>query len=130
MKTNIRKVFIRFLFIPLICVIILVIAAIAVLYSQQQRLVALAVIELNRKLPGELSIGSSNISVFQNFPYVSIAVKDVHFYSGKLKTDKPIFEAEKIFVGFSLTDILKHQYHVKVIFLKNGFFNLERENNG
>ncbi len=130
MKTQIRKVFIRFLFIPLICIIILVIAAIAVLYSQQQRLVSLAVKELNKKLPGELSIGSSNISVFQNFPYVSIVVKDVYFYSGKLKTDKPIFEAEKIFVGFSLTDILKHQYHVKVIFLKNGLLNLERENNG
>ncbi|HXB31111.1 MAG TPA: AsmA-like C-terminal region-containing protein [Puia sp.] len=130
MKTLIRKVFIRFLFIPLICLIILLIAAIAVLYSQQQRLVLLAVKELNKKLPGELSIGSSNISVFQNFPYVSIAVNDVYFYSGKLKTDKPIFEAEKIFVGFSLTDILKHQYHVKVIFLKNGLLNLERENNG
>lgn len=130
MKTQIRKVFIRFLFIPLICLIILVIAAIAVLYSQQQRLVSLAIKELNKKLLGELSIGSSNISVFQNFPYVSIAVKDVHFYSGKLKTDKPIFEAEKIFVGFSLTDILKHEYHVKVIFLKNGLLNLVRENNG
>ncbi len=130
MKTKIRKVFIRFLFIPLICLIILVIAAIAVLYSQQQRLVSLAVKELNKKLPGELFIGSSNISVFQNFPYVSIAVKDVHFYSGKLKTDKPIFEAEKIFVGFSLTDVLKHEYHVKVIFLKNGLVNLVRENNG
>lgn len=130
MKTQIRKVLIRFLFIPLICLIILVIAAIAVLYSQQQRLVSLAVKELNKKLPGKLSIGSSNISVFQNFPYVSIAVNDVYFYSGKLKTDKPIFEAEKIFVGFSLTDILKHQYHVKVIFLKNGLLNLERENNG
>ncbi len=54
MKSQIRKVFIRFLFIPLICLIILVIAAIAVLYSQQQRLVSLAVKELNKKLPGEL----------------------------------------------------------------------------
>ena len=130
MKTKIKKAFVRFLFIPLICLIILVIAAIALLYTQQQRLVSLAVKELNKKLPGELAIGSSNISIFQNFPYVSIAINDVHFYSGKLQTDKPIFEAEKIFVGFSLTDILKHQYNVKVIFLKNGFLNLERENNG
>src|ERR1017187_2640998 len=130
MKTHIRKVLIRFLFIPLICLILLVIAAIAVLYSQKQRLVSLAVKELNKKLPGELAIGSSNISVFQNFPYISIAVKDVHFFSGKILTDKPIFEAEKIFVGFSLTDILKHKYHVKVIFLKNGLLNLEQDSIG
>ncbi len=130
MKTQIRKVLIRYFFIPLICLIIFVIAAIAVLYSQQQRLVLLAVKELNKKFPGELVVGSSNISVFQNFPYVSIAVKDVHFYSDKISTTKPIFEAEKIFVGFSLSDILKRQYHVKVIFLKNGQLNIEQDNNG
>ncbi|HEV3223162.1 MAG TPA: AsmA-like C-terminal region-containing protein [Puia sp.] len=130
MKSQIRKVLVRFLFIPLICLTIFIIAAIAVLYSQQQRLVTLAVKELNKKLPGELVIGSSNISIFQNFPYVSISMNDIRFYSGKITTDKPIFEAEKIFAGFSLSDILKHQYHVKVIFLENGLFNLEQDNNG
>ena len=63
--------------------------AAAVLYYQQQRLVSLAVKELNKQLPGELEVGGSTISVFQNFPYVSIAVKNVHFYSSKLK-DGPI----------------------------------------
>ena len=48
----------------------------------------------------------------------------------KYSTAKPIFEAEKIFVGFSLSDILKRQYHVKVIFLKNGQLNIEQDNNG
>lgn len=130
MKNQIRKVIFRFLFIPLICLILLLIAAIAILYSQQQRLVSLAVKELNNKIPGELKIGSSNISVFQNFPYVSIALNDVHFYSGKNAMGKPLFEAEKIFSGFSLSDILKQQYHVKVIFLKNGQLNLEQDNDG
>jgi uncharacterized protein involved in outer membrane biogenesis len=130
MKSRIRKLFIRFLFIPLICLLLFIIAAIAILYSQQQRLVSLAVKELNKKLTGELVIGSSNISVFQNFPYVSIALKDVHFYSGKITSDKPLFEAEKIFTGFSLSDILKQQYHVKVIFLKNGQLNVEQDNDG
>jgi hypothetical protein len=81
MKSQIRKVLVRFLFIPLICLTIFIIAAIAVLYSQQQPLVTLAVKELNKKLPGELVIGSSNISIFQNFPYVSISMNDIRFYS-------------------------------------------------
>ena len=130
MKTRLRKLFIRFLFIPFICLLLLVVTAIAILYSQQQRLVFLAVKELNKKLPGELVIGSSNISVFENFPYVSIALKDVYFYSGKNKRDKPLFEAEKIFTGFSLSDILKQHYRVKVIFLKNGQLHLEQDNDG
>ncbi len=90
----------------------------------------MALKELNKKLSGELVIGSSDISVFQNFPYVSIALKNVHFYSGKQRTGKPIFEAEKIFTGFSLSDILKQQYHVKVIFLKNGQLNIEKDSEG
>ncbi len=130
MKTRLRKLFIRFLFLPLICLFLLVVTAIAILYSQQQRLVFLAVKELNKKLPGELVIGSSTISIFQNFPYVSIALKDVFFYSGKNKRDKPLFEAEKIFTGFSLSDILKQHYRVKVIFLKNGQLHLEQDNDG
>ena len=81
-----RKILVRFLILPVIFLIVLVITAAAVLYYQQQRLVSLAVKELNKQLPGELEVGGSTISVFQNFPYVSIAVKNVQFYSGKQKT--------------------------------------------
>jgi AsmA-like C-terminal region/AsmA family len=108
----------------------LVIAAAAVLYYQQQRLISLAVKELNKELPGELLVGTSNISVFQNFPYVSIAVNNVRFYDSKSTGGKALFEAEKIYAGFSLSDILKQQYHVKVIFLKNGHLDLVQDNNG
>jgi hypothetical protein len=130
MKSRLRKVLVRFLLIPVISLLILVIAATTILYYQQQRLVKLAVQELNKQLPGELVVGTSDISVFQNFPYVSIAVKNVRFYASKLKSGKSIFEAEKIYIGFSLRDILKQQYHVKVIFLKNGFLDLVQDKNG
>jgi uncharacterized protein involved in outer membrane biogenesis len=130
MKNRIGKILIRFLILPVIFLIVLVILAAAVLYYQQQRLVALAVKELNKELPGELEVGSSSISVFQNFPYVSIAVKDVHFYSGKQKTARSLFEAEKIYVGFSLSDILNQQYRAKVIFMKNGSLDLVKDTNG
>src|SRR5450432_3058039 len=107
MKIQIRKLLFRFLLIPVFAIIMLVIAATAVLYYQQQRLVKLAVVELNKQLPGELVVGSSEISVFQNFPYVSIAVKNVQFYASKVTAGRSIFEAEKIYVGFSLSDILR-----------------------
>ena len=125
-----RKILVRFLILPVIFLIVLVITAAAVLYYQQQRLVSLAVKELNKQLPGELEVGGSTISIFQNFPYVSIAVKDVHFYSSKQKTGRSLFTAEKIFVGFSLSDILNQKYRVKVIFMKNGSLNLVQDNDG
>ena len=91
MKIRMRKIFFRLLIIPLICIILIVVAAIAVLNFQQQRLVKLAVKELNKELRGELALDSSQISVFQNFPYVSIALKHVKFYESKLIGSKPIF---------------------------------------
>ena len=100
MKTRLRKIIFRFLILPVICLIILVFAATAVLYYQQQRLVRMAVGELNKQLPGELIVGGSDISVFQNYPYISIAVKNVRFFADKDTTGKTIFEAEKIFRGF------------------------------
>jgi hypothetical protein len=127
MKTRLRKIIFRFLILPVIFLIILVGAATAVLYYQQQRLVKIAVSELNKQLPGELLVGGSDISVFQNYPYISIAVKNVRFFADKDTTGKTLFEAEKIYVGFNLTDILKQQYHAKVIFLKNGCIDIVKD---
>src|SRR5262245_31532202 len=120
MRRKIRRVLFRFILLPIVILIILVVAAVAILYQQQQRLVGLAVKELNKQLPGKLTVEGSEISAFQNFPYISIGLKNVKFYPTKLASDKPIYEAERMFTGFSLSDILKQQYHVKVIALKNG----------
>ncbi|HET7001529.1 MAG TPA: hypothetical protein VFI33_09475, partial [Puia sp.] len=128
MKTRLRKIIFRFLILPVISLIVLVLAATAILYNQQQRLVKLAIVELNKQLPGELVVGGSDISIFQNYPYISIAVKNVRLFEAKDTTGKTIFEAEKIFVGFNLTDILKQQYHAKVILLKNGCIDIVKDN--
>ncbi|GGA84275.1 AsmA family protein [Puia dinghuensis] len=130
MTPKIRKRLFRFLLLPILILIVLVGIAVGILLSQQQRLVHLAVTELNKKLPGELVVGGSDISVFQNFPYISIGLQDVKLLPDKVLTDKPIYEAESMYVGFSLPDILKQQYHVKALLLKNGHLDLVEEKNG
>ncbi|MBW8683633.1 AsmA family protein [Chitinophaga rhizophila] len=125
-----RKKILRILLIPIAILLILAGIAAGVLYSQQQRLINLAIKELNKQLPGELVIGGSNISPFQNFPYISIGLKDVRFFATKQKTGRPMYQVERLYVGFSLPDILSQKYHVKVIFLKKGHLDLVRYNNG
>lgn len=125
-----RKRVLRILLIPIAILLILAGIAVGVLYSQQQRLINLAIKELNKQLPGELVIGGSMISPFQNFPYISIGLKDIKFFATKQKTGRPMYQVEKLYVGFSLPDILKQKYNVKVIFLKKGHLDLIRDNNG
>ena len=125
-----RKILLRFILLPLGCLILLVGIAVAILYSQQQRLVALAVKELNKQLPGRLAIAGSDISVFQNFPYISIRLQQVQFYDSKLTAGKPIVDVAHFYVGFSLPDLLKQQYRVKALALRDGHIDLVQDKDG
>ncbi len=130
MERKTRKRILRFILIPIIALLLLVGIAAAVLFTQQQRLVNMAIKEVNKQLRGELALGGSDISLVQNFPYISIGLKNVQFYASKAKTGRPIYEAERMYVGFSLPDILKQQYRVKAIVLKNGHLDLVQDKQG
>ena len=130
MRSKTRKRLLRLIVIPVIVLVLLVGVAFAILYTQQQRLVGLALTELNKKFPGRLVIGGSDISLFQNLPYISIGLNKVQFYPDKKPETRPIYEAERLYIGFSLPDILKQRYTVKAIALKNGHLDLVEEDNG
>ncbi|HMI62799.1 MAG TPA: AsmA-like C-terminal region-containing protein [Puia sp.] len=125
-----RKRLLRFILIPILLLIVLAVTAIAILYTQRERLVGLGVNELNKQLPGRLTVEGSNISLFENYPYISIGLKNVRLYPSKQGNVKPIYEAERVLVGFSLDDILRQKYRVKIVVLKNGHLDLVEENNG
>lgn len=130
MRPKTRKRLLRLVLVPVITLVLLVGVAFALLYSQQQRLVNLALKELNKKFPGELAVGGSEISLFQNLPYISIALNHVQFYPDKRTGTRPIYEAERLYIGFSLPDILKQRYRVKAIAIKNGHLDLVQEGDG
>lgn len=126
---TLKKV-LRFILIPVVVLLLLVGIAAGILYSQQQRLVEMAVEKLNKQLPGQLAIGSSEISLFQNYPYISIALNKVQFYPNKQPGTRPIYEAERIYVGFSLPDVLRQKYRIKALAVKNGHLDLVEEGDG
>ena len=72
MKRRVRKILLRCVLFPILILVALVVVAVAILYSQQQRLVTMAVGEPNKQLPGRLAVGGSEISAFQNFPYIFV----------------------------------------------------------
>ena len=57
MKPKARKRLIRFILLLPTSLVLLVVIACTILYFQQQRLVTLAIKELNKQLKGELVIG-------------------------------------------------------------------------
>lgn len=89
----------------------LIIIAGGILYSQQERLTQMAVKELNKQFTGELVITRSSISPFSNFPYISIALHDVRFFRDKKMQGTPLYQVERLYVGFSLPDVLQQHYN-------------------
>ena len=130
MQNTRRRRILRFILIPVLSLIVLFAIALGILYNQHQRLVVLAVKELNKKLPGRLEVDGSELSLFQHFPYISIGLQNVKFFPNKADSAKAIYEAERLYIGFSLPDILQQKYHVKVLSLKNGHLDLIEEPDG
>ncbi|WP_232825918.1 AsmA-like C-terminal region-containing protein [Chitinophaga alhagiae] len=125
-----KKWIFRSLLIAGIVFIVIVAAAVTVLFTQQQRLTNMAVAELNKQFKGELAIEKSNIALFKNFPNVSIALHGVRFFPNKTQTGRPLYKVDHLYVGFSLPDVLRQKYNVRRLFLKGGYLELVREKNG
>jgi hypothetical protein len=100
------------------------------LTTQQQRLVESALSELNDQFRGELVVSKSNISLFENFPYVSIALHDVKFYDDKSKINPPIYEIGHLYAGFNISDLYHQRYNVRQLTLTDGFVKLVQSREG
>lgn len=124
------KKIIRLLGIIAAIFLLLITVAGGILYSQQERLTQMAVKELNKQFAGELVITSSSISPFSNFPYISIALHDVRFFADKKMKAPPLYQVERLYVGFSLPDVLQQHYNARIIVLANGKVHMARYANG
>jgi hypothetical protein len=130
MTSTLKKWVIRPIIILVIALVALAGVAFAVLSTQQHRLVALAVENLNEQFKGALSIEGSSINLFKNYPNVSIALHNGRFYADKTKKGKPIAQFDVLYIGFSVRDLLNKHYNVRKLFLKGGYIDLVKQRNG
>src|SRR6478752_56476 len=99
MKVIVKKWLIKPLLIIIASLVLLLGIGVILLSTEQQRIVDLAVSELNKQVKGELTIAESQISFFKNFPYISIALHNGRFYGDKTENGKPICQFDRVYVG-------------------------------
>ncbi len=112
-KKSIARRILKVFMITLGCFLLPITIAVVLLFTQQQRITNMAVDELNKQFKGSFSIQKSSIDLLKNWPNVSIALHELRFFSDKTQTGTPIYQAEKLYVGFSLPDIFRQQYNVR-----------------
>ncbi len=102
----------------------------AIAYFKKDELIAKALEQVNQGLNGRVEIADTKISAFQNFPYISIDIQDIHIYENKALSESPIVQVSDAYVGFDFWSIIKGTYDVKKLKLSNGYVKLIQYEDG
>ena len=101
-----------------------------ILNKEQIKQYALA--ELNKELDAKITVNQIDISLFSQFPKVSLALHDV-LVADATRPGKHLIEAEYVYAGFNLLDVIRKNYKIRLITIENGqidlFINQEGNHN-
>ncbi len=103
-----------------------------ILYIQgnQSDIIKGEIAKLNQEHKGRISVGESKLSLFKNFPYISIKVDDVQVFETKAANAPIIMDVKDIYIGFNLWDIVNQNYDIQSLLIEEGVFNIViHENN-
>ncbi|WP_298545881.1 AsmA-like C-terminal region-containing protein [uncultured Aquimarina sp.] len=125
------KKFWKRILLGLILVPILVIGSLMLyIQSNQSEIIKGEIAKLNKEHKGLISVGESELSLFSNFPYISIKVYDVKILETKEDNASVIMDVKDIYIGFNLWDMVKGDYDIQSLVIEEGVFNIViHENN-
>ncbi len=102
----------------------------AVMYNKQDDIIQSQISSLNEEYEGRISVGKAHLSPFQNFPYISVKIDDVHVYETKAEDAPVILDVADIYAGFNLWDIVSGNYDVQTLLVEEGVFNIVLHEDG
>ncbi len=103
--------------------------AFVLIYQNVETLKKYALEELNKHLKSPLTTSEISVSVLSTFPLVSLELKEVSMADPLFK-NKKLIEAQRLFLGFNLFDVINKNYKVQLIQLDSGSLNLRLDAKG
>ena len=127
---KIKKLWKRILLGLILIPILLVGGLILYVQSNQSDIIKGEIAKLNREHKGLVSVGESELSLFGNFPYISLKVYDFQVFETKEDNAPLIMDVKDIYIGFNLWDIVNGNYDIQSLIVEDGVFNIViHENN-
>ncbi|GGG09511.1 hypothetical protein GCM10011323_12600 [Pontibacter amylolyticus] len=99
-------------------------------YAYQDKIIGLFVAEANKHITTKVDVGKISLSLFDKFPQVAVALKQVNVHEGIADSDSSLARAEKLYFTFSVFDIIRGKYDVKQLYLENGSIHVRVLKNG
>lgn len=120
LKKRWKRIVLLVTLVPVLCIGILL------LYVQthQSEIIKKEIALLNQEHKGLISLSKSNLSVFGNFPNLSIKLYDVKVFETKADHAPLIMDVEDIYVGFNIWDIVHGKYVINSLLIEEGVFNI------
>ncbi|WP_271782411.1 AsmA family protein [Aquimarina algiphila] len=127
---KIKKFWKRILLVLILVPILSVGGLMLYIQSNQSEIIKEEIAKLNKEHEGLISVGKSELSLFSNFPYISIKVYDVKILETKEDNASVIMDVKDIYIGFNLWDMVKGNYDIQSLVIEEGVFNIViHENN-
>lgn len=101
-----------------------------VLNWKQDAIVQELITKVNEDFSGELRITDSHISLFANFPYISIDLDEVKVYEDKSGSTAPLLSLHDVYLGFDSWKLLNGEMQIRALNLKDGFIKLVQHKDG
>lgn len=100
----------------------------------EDKLIAKSLEQVNKNLTASLKVKEIDASLIRNFPQVSIRMKGVEIIEGSLdlppEFEPGLISIEEASLRFGILGLLKNEYNIEEIVLKNGWLNLYFSNEG
>lgn len=119
-KKSWKRILIGIILVP----IIVVGGLILYIQSNQSEIIKGEIAKLNEEHKGLISVGESELSLFGNFPDISIKVDDVQIFETKEDNAPIIMDVKDIYIGFNLWDIVNGNYDIQSVLVEDGVFNI------
>lgn len=112
------------IFLIFISSIVLIIGGFAAyLYANTDVIKNFFVNKMNEQLDAKISIHDIDLSLFSQFPKVSLDLSEVRI-NDPLSEKKTLLQAKHIYIGFDLNDIIAKNYTIKKITIDSGICNV------
>lgn len=119
-----RKFWLRLIVLSILLPTLLFGALLLYIHRAQKEIIQENINALNDQHEGRILVADSKLSLFGNFPYISMKLYDLEVYETKADNAPQIMEVDHLYVGLNLWDIVQGNYDIQSLRVKEGTFHI------
>lgn len=111
---------------------LIIILTIIVNFMFKDQLIRIVIEQLNKQVDAKINIAKVDLSIWRSFPNISVRFDDVYAQSsnkfrasGKIEYPDTLLTASEVFFEFNVLKLLRSQYELKKVYIKDGYVKLK-----